>query len=153
MNVYRTESVVLEKGEKFHESSWSPVASATHKGEILVLTQLSDAEHDAILDLLDNRGAFDPLGLSGVHFTMLIPGRDPIKLTTMAIPAKDQMIIDAGECFRVMLVVQGTDAKITVYGKHVTKSILEAEAAGSSASRSAVRSAASTSGFQHAVKQ
>lgn len=115
MNVYRLkDKIFAKKCEQFHNGHWKEKSLMANSG--IVLTDISDEEHDGILNISDG---LDPHGLRGYCITLKVnnsDGKDPMNLDLLVVPKSGMVLENAGRYYMVHHVVQSTkEPYITAY--------------------------------------
>lgn len=125
MEIFRTEDVIAcKRGEKFQGGDWLEQMGIKVR-EGMILTQLTDEEHDGVLNIADG---LDPLGLRGFVIQLLIdtPDKDdPKEVNVPAVPIKGQVIRHQDRYYLVKLVVQSTSCGIAAFVTKLDHSGLE----------------------------
>jgi hypothetical protein len=125
VEIFRTEDIIVcKRGEKFERGDWLEQMGIKVR-EGMILSEVTDEEHDGILNMADG---LDPLGLRGFVVSLIIknPDRDdPKEVNIPAIPVKDQVIRHQDRYYLVKLVVQSTSCGIAAFVTRLDHADLE----------------------------
>lgn len=119
MEIFRTESeIAIDPCEKHTGEDWKNVRKVKLPGG-LILTGLTEQEHDAILNIMDG---LDPLGLRGFVVTLIVNNADeddPKNINLMFLPQKDQIIRHQDRHYLVIRVLQSTNCSAAVFVRKI----------------------------------
>jgi|APFre7841882654_1041346.scaffolds.fasta_scaffold38242_3 hypothetical protein len=123
MNIYRTETkLILGKTEKLEAGDWTPLLKLELDGG-LILSDVSDDEHDKILNIHDFS---DPEGLRGIVAALHVENGndDPTSVNLALQPQKGQVIRHQDRYYLILLVIQSTSFSVAILAKRVDQSEL-----------------------------
>lgn len=119
MKIFRTDQpIAIDACEHFRHGDWKKI----HKPIIrhgMILTEVTDQEHDGILNLSD---MLDPLGLRGFEIQLKVRDRDhsdPASLCLMAVPQTGQVLKHEDRYYMVETVIQSTAMEIIAFVKRL----------------------------------
>lgn len=123
MLIYRTDSEVKAKaGEKFEDDRWKQLNPFEVQGpRSLILTDVSDKEHDQVLNVMDGT---DPLGLRGFMVKLHVDKKeegDPDMINLVAIPTRDQILRHQDRYYLVRAVLQSSNFGVAAYAKRINQ--------------------------------
>ena len=122
MNLFKTEATLeLHPVQQFDGEVWRPTKLRTDGGSI-ILTDVTDAEHDALVDFHQNS---DPGGLRGIVVSLHLEDQnenDPEQVNLLALPSQNSVIRHMDQYYLVKLVVQGTNCSAAVFAARLTAS-------------------------------
>ena len=127
MEIFRTESEInMLTCEKHEEGeNWQRINNTKVLGG-MILTGLSDIEHDNVLNILEN---LDPFGLRGFMMTLIVEDDDgniieddnnPKHINLLAMPTKDQIIRHHDQYYVVNKVLQSTSLSMAIFVKRIS---------------------------------
>lgn len=115
MQIYRTQDNIIAKmAEHFRDTGWKTIEELNSTGG-MILTEVTDFEHDSILNLLEDG---DPLGLRGFQVNLLVhnsDGKDPSHLDLVALPQPEQIIRHGDRYYLVKRVLQSSEMEICAF--------------------------------------
>jgi hypothetical protein len=105
--------------KKVRGGDWRYTAESSF-GKGLILTDLTDQEHDQILNVMDGLDPYE--GLKGYKARLLLEDKqedDPAYVNLTFAPSTGQVIRHQDKFFLVRLVVQGSNYGIAVYAERI----------------------------------
>jgi hypothetical protein len=124
MDIYRTEAkLVLGRTEKLESGDWRSLPKLELNGG-MILSDVSDDEHDKILNIHDFS---DPEGLRGIVAALHVENGstdDPTSVNLALQPQKGQVIRHQDRFYLILLVVQSTSFSVAILAKRVDQSAL-----------------------------
>lgn len=124
VNIFKASDICLSGCQKFAGGDWKE--DRIEAKEAWIITDLSDTEHDQILNIHDH---LDANTLKGFIISMhIVPGRDkssepdeddPKQINLAAIPGKGELIRHQDRYYEVLCSIQSTSYGVAIYARKV----------------------------------
>jgi len=112
MKIHRSHVIKAQHCEQFQQGSWNKMDGETKLDDCIIISELSDVEHDAILNISDG---IDNYGLRGYTIRLIVENKqsdDIDKLELVTIPNIGHIMGNGDNYYVVKKVLHNTSMEI-----------------------------------------